>query len=384
MSALPVAPLAGDAVVRALPLRDLTDPAAGPHALQRLLDDVVAALAARWAAPVRRHRASPIVTARDNYQRLYVPDDAAARDARYTRWLGPGVLLRTQTSAMIPPLLDELSVRPPDDLLLCCAGLVYRRDAIDRLHVGEPHQVDLWRLCRHPLHAADLEAMIATVVATALPGWHHRVTPTAHPYTVGGVQIDVAPDAAAATWIEIGEAGLAHPRLLADAGLPAEVSGLAMGLGLDRLVMLRKGLPDIRLLRAADPRIARQLLDLAPYVPVSRQPAVTRDLSIVVADDDQAEDLGDRVRAALDGRAEVVEEVAIVTATPYAALPAAARERLGIAPGQQNLLVRVVLRELDRALTHAEANELRDRIYAALHRGTTSRWACAARRSLPW
>jgi len=57
-------------------------------------------------------------------------------------------------------------------------------------------------------------------------------------------------------WIEIGECGLASPALLAASGLPAH-TGLAMGLGLDRLVMLRKGIDDIRLLRATAPRIGR-------------------------------------------------------------------------------------------------------------------------------
>jgi phenylalanyl-tRNA synthetase alpha chain len=125
--------------------------------------------------------------------------------------------------------------------------------------------------------------------------------------------------------VEIGECGLAHARLLADAGLPADVSGLAMGLGLDRLAMLRKGIPDIRLLRAADPRVARQMLDLAPYTTVSTQPAIVRDLSIAADAGDAAEELGDRVRAALGPRADAVEEVAVVSTTPHDALPAAAR-----------------------------------------------------------
>src|SRR5687767_9386199 len=89
----------------ALALRDFTDPAQGPHAMQLLLDQVVAALAARWGCAVRVHRALPVVSARDNYDRLYYPPDGVARDARHTRWLGADVLLRTQTSAMIPPLL---------------------------------------------------------------------------------------------------------------------------------------------------------------------------------------------------------------------------------------------------------------------------------------
>ena len=148
-----------------------------------------------------------------------------------------------------------------------------------------------------------------------------------------------------------------------------------MGLGLDRLVMLRKGLDDIRLLRATDPRIASQLLDLAPYRAVSAMPEVRRDLSIAVDAVPLPEELGDHVRAALGARAELVEAVTIVSTTPGRDLPAAAIARFGIAPEQTNLLVRVVLRSLDRTLTHDECNELRDVIYAALHRGTRHVWA---------
>ena len=148
-----------------------------------------------------------------------------------------------------------------------------------------------------------------------------------------------------------------------------------MGLGLDRLVMLRKGLDDIRLLRSTDPRIAERMLDLEPYRPVSCMPPVRRDLSIVVADTVVAEELGDRVRSALDERAAAVESVQALAETPYQALPEAARARLGIRPGQKNVLLRVVLRDLDRTLTAEEANVLRDEIYAALHEGPVHEWA---------
>lgn len=365
----------------ALALRDLSDPRHGAHAIGALCDALVAALSAAWGAAIRVVRGSPVVTARDNYDRLRYPADGVARDARYTRWIGPGVLLRSQTSAMIPPALDALACDPAwRDVVLVCPGLVYRRECIDRHHVGEPHQVDLWRIRRGaPLGEADLQDMIGVVAGTALPGWRWRAVPSAHPYTAHGLQIDAADPAPGDGWLEIGECGLAAPPVLAGAGLDAATtSGLAMGLGLDRLVMLRKQVPDIRLLRATDPRIAAQMADLAPYRAVSAMPPVERDLSIAADPGDTAEDLGDRVRAALGDRAAAVERVAVVSQTGYDALPAAARARIGLAPGQRNLLVRVVLRDLERTLTAAEANELRDRIYAALHRGAAHQWASRA------
>ncbi len=70
--------------------------------------------------------------------------------------------------------------------------------------------------------------------------------------------------------------------------------------------MLRKGIPDIRLLRSADRRIAEQMLDLKPYRPVSAMPPITRDLSVAVDAEDEVEELGDRVRDALGDDAEAV------------------------------------------------------------------------------
>jgi phenylalanyl-tRNA synthetase alpha chain len=376
-----LAVLSAEEVRRALSIRDLTDPAAGPHALQLMVEAAATALAGDWGALLRRCRRSPIVSVADNYDRLHYPSGGAARDARYTRYLCETALLRTQTSALVPPALRELAAEPapPADVLLVCPGLVYRRDCIDRLHTGEPHQLDLWRVRRGPpLASGDLAAMIARVVAVLLPGRAHRVTPAEHPYTSEGLQIDVQQ---AGEWIEIGECGLALPALLVESGLdPAKVSGLAMGLGLDRLLMLRKGLPDIRLLRAEDPRIAGQLLDLAPWRPVSSMPPVRRDLSLALDGTPVPEELGHAVRVALGDEAALVESVELLDVTPAERLPDVARQRLGIGPGQVNALLRVVLRALDRTLTDAACNDLRDRIYAALHRGSRWTWASADRR----
>src|SRR5438093_708178 len=157
--------LSADDLRRALSVRDLTDPCAGPHAMQRLVDDVVRALHGAWGAPVVVHRASPVVDVADNYDRLRYPEDGAARDARYTRYITPRAILRTQTSVMVPPLLRILAAARASDVALACPGLVYRRDAIDRLHTGEPHQIDLWRLrAGERLTSIDLRAMIDVVV----------------------------------------------------------------------------------------------------------------------------------------------------------------------------------------------------------------------------
>jgi phenylalanyl-tRNA synthetase alpha chain len=365
-----------DRLHAALSVRDLTDPAAGPHAMQILLAAAVDALVIRWGCAVDLRRPSPLVPVEDNYDRLGYPPAAITRAGRYSRYVSDTVMLRSHTSAGIPPALRALAADPaaPPDVLVVRPGLTYRRDVVDRLHVGTPHQVDLWRIVRgRPVAGPDLLDMVDALVAAVLPGARWRAEPAEHPYTTGGLQIDVGTTDG---WVELAECGLAAPQVLGRAGLdPRRHTGLALGMGLDRALMLRKGVPDIRLLRAADPRIAGQLLDLAPWRPVSALPPVRRDLSLVLDGEPDAELIGDRVRTALGPDVDALESLAVLAGTPHEDLPAAARDRLGTRPGQVNVLLRLTLRPVDRTLTDAEANAVRDRVYAALHEGPHPEWA---------
>lgn len=359
-------------LVHALELRDLTDPQAGPHAMQRLLDELVAALVGRWGIAARTVRLGPLVAVADNYDRLGYYPDAVTRERRYTRYVGPGVMLRSHTTAGIPAVLDEIAAAKPrrHDELVVLPGLVYRRDVIDRHHVGEPHQADLWRIQRgRTATRDDLLAMAETLVEAVLPGARWRAVRATHPYTRDGHQIDVCVDG---TWLELAECGIIAPGLLDRCGLdPRLWSGLALGLGLDRALMLRKQIPDIRMLRAREPRMVAQMDDLEPWRPVSLLPPMRRDLSIVLAAGRaiDGELLGDRSREILGSAASVLESLEVLAATDYDEVPIRARERLRLRPGQRNVLLRMVLRPLSETLTAQEANEIRDRLYLALHEG---------------
>jgi phenylalanyl-tRNA synthetase alpha chain len=363
-------------LARDLALTDLTDPSDGPHAIQLLVETAVTALTSAWGCEARWCRGPRIVPIADNYDDLGYQPEAVTRAARYTRYVDGRRMLRSHSTAMVPPALRRLAAGPPDDVLLVCPGIVYRRDAIDRQHSATPHQLDLWRVSARPLGDDAMDEMITVLLDALAPARRSRQQPRQHPYTSGGRQVDVAHDGG---WMEVWECGLADPGVLARAGLPSR-GGLALGMGLDRLLMLRKGIPDIRLLRSDDPRVASQMRDLGRYRPVSAMPAVRRDLSVAVGPDEDDETLGDRIRDALGADADCVEDVAILSSTAREDLPEAAAARLGARPGHRNLLVRVVLRPLERSLTDDEANSLRDRIYAAIHQGTRHQWAIPPRR----
>ncbi|WP_309491598.1 MULTISPECIES: hypothetical protein [unclassified Microbacterium] len=209
--------------------------------------------------------------------------------------------------------------------------------------------------------------MIGVLVAAVLPGAEWTMTDVTHPYTSGGRQIDVLHNG---EWLELAECGRIHPDVLRGSGLdPERWSGLALGMGLERALMLRKGIPDIRYLRAEDARIASQMLSLEPWQHVSPLPASRRDISVVLAADEDEETLGDRIRIALGADADVIESVEVLSRTAHQDLPDPARVRLGTQDGQVNLLLRIVLRPIDRTLTAEQANTIRNSIYRALHEG---------------
>ena len=301
----------------------------GRHAINILMKNLTTAVE-RWSGlPADIVRRPPVVPITDNYDRLFYGPDAIARSARNSHYIDDTHMLRTQTTAAIPQLLAATK----SDRLIVCPGLVYRRDVVDRLHVGEPHQADFWIVRQARLRRVDLLEMIAVVVETMLPSRAYRCNETIHPYTMNGLEVEVQ---IGERWVEVLECGEIHPWLLNDNNLPSQQwSGLALGVGLDRLVMLIKRMDDIRLLRSSDSRIARQMLTLDPYEAVSNHPATHRDLSICLGDPDM-ELLGDRIREALGERSRWVENLELIQTSDYASVPEKARERLGMSPNQHN------------------------------------------------
>jgi phenylalanyl-tRNA synthetase alpha chain len=351
-----------------LEIKDLTNPLQGKHAMQELMKKIVNAIEVSMECNIQVHRKSPIVRLEDNYDLLNYPIDGAARDSRYTKYITENLILRTQTSSMIPSIMKDLSIlNNTKDTLMVCPGIVYRRDVIDKLHVASPHQLDLWLVSKDVKTKENLLKMIDIILNSVIPKVEYKLTDAVHPYTTQGVQIDVKHQG---QWIEVGECGLASQDVLALSGKP--LNGLAMGLGLDRLLMIVKNLNDIRLIRDEDPRVQCQMLDLKKYKTVSKMPSSSKDISVAVDKDIQEEEIGALIYETYPQYIDSIEEIRVLSETPYEKLPQSALDRMGLDSSQKNLLIRIVIRSLSKTLTMEEAKEIRNGIYKTLHQGSCS------------
>lgn len=357
-------------VNEALELNDLTELKHPAHAIGLLLDEVLEGLKARGWPDAQVLRGPRIVSAQENYGLLGYDPAEVTLGSEHTRWVDEHSLLRTQTTSQIPKALQQAAQnRKAGELILLAApGITFRRDSRDRWHCAEPHQMDIWVLGDPQLSTREhLLRLVADILECSVPGmsWIYQSSP--HHYTEGGIEVNLLLDKQP---IEVLECGCIARSLLQRLGVdPAKHGGLALGMGLDRLTMLRKGIPDIRLLRDPNERVQAQLNDLLPWKAVSRLPSISRDISLAVTPGLSEEVLTEKMLLAAGDNAAWIEEMHIKGRWAMADLPVQAIERLGLLPGQENVLLRVVLRDCSRSITTSEANALYERIQSALHEG---------------
>lgn len=357
-----------------LAIPDLTE-GKQQHAISLLYERVAEYMRqAHEKSNVRVYRKDPIVTVADNYDNLLIATDNISRSSTYTHYVDNEHILRTHTTAQIPGILRELAATRKNwnDVVILLPGLAYRRDVTDKKHVGQVHMLEMWRIVKtgkdKPIVKDDLLDVVKGVADTAAPGWKLRIIDSPHPYTKQGIEVNAV---LGERDIEILECGLINDQILANAGLdPQEYSGWALGMGLDRLVMTLKDIPDVRYLRSTNPKIAAQMKDLEKYHEVSSQPAIQRDMSYSIPANYVEEDINEDIREALGDKQNILESVEILSETAYKDLPQKIQERLGITSDQKNVLVRITLRHLERTLENKEANEIYDDIYEKINHGS--------------
>ena len=368
-----IKPIDKNELDRYLSIPDLTQ-SSDPHAIKIIYKKIEQYIRSTHPeSDIRVYRKNPIVEVADNYDNLLFPADNIGRSSTYTHYIDETHILRTHTSAHLPGILRDLAGHDDwSDVIILLPGLAYRRDVSDKKHVSQVHMLEIWRVvknsARKVINKDDLLTVVKGVAETAAPGWKLRIEDSPHPYTNQGIEVNATKDDRD---IEILECGLIKEPILANAGLdPTVYSGWALGMGLDRLVMTLKNIPDVRYLRSNNPKIAVQMMNIEPYNEVSNQPAIKRDLSYSVPKNYVEEDVSADIRKALGKNLDALEDVQIISEASYDELPEKIRERLGINSEQKNLLVRITLRHLERTITNDEANKIYEQIYAKINYGT--------------
>lgn len=362
--------LSDAALQQALSVTDLTETHTPVHAIRLMVNEIVEGLV-RSGWPRARIQTGPrIVSAEENYGLLGYDPAEITLGSEHTRWVSEHSLLRTQTTSQIPAALQRAAQerRTGEMILLAAPGITFRRDSRDRWHCAEPHQMDIWVLGDPELSDREhLLRLVGDILGAAVPEKPWVYSDSLHHYTEGGIEVNVLNDGAN---VEVLECGLIATSLLRRLEIdPGRHGGLALGMGLDRLTMLRKGIPDIRLLRDSNERVQAQMQDLRPWSAVSRLPSISRDISVAVSPGLSEEVLTERMLQAAGDCSGWVEEMQIKGRWVSSELPPQAIERLGLLADQENVLLRVVLRDCSRSITTTEANALYERIQSALHEG---------------
>ena len=195
-----------------------------------------------------------IETEYHNFDALNIPADHPAREEWDSFYIDDTHLLRPHTSPVQIRVMQESS--PP--VRIICPGRCYRRDAQDATHSPVFHQVELlW--VEEGLSLANLKYVIELFVHEFFgEAYEMRLSGDFFPFTEPSVQVHMrAPNSS--EWLEIMGAGMVDPIVLAEVGYdPEQVSGFAFGLGIERMAMLRYGIPDIRTFLTNDLRFIQQ------------------------------------------------------------------------------------------------------------------------------
>ncbi len=199
-----------------------------------------------------------------NFEALNIPKDHPARDTQDTFYISDNVLLRTQTSPMQVRVMEKQ--KPP--IRIIAPGRVYRSDAVDATHSPLFHQIE-GLVVDKGVTMADLKGTLEIFVKR-LYGEDSvvRFRPHHFPFTEPSAELDCmcfnchgkgCNLCKGEGWIEILGCGMVHPKVLSNCGIDPEVySGFAFGMGLERVVMRRFNIDDLRLLYENDLRFLNQ------------------------------------------------------------------------------------------------------------------------------
>lgn len=192
-----------------------------------------------------------------NFDALNIPADHPARDPLDNYYIDEGTMLRSQTSTVQIRVMENQ--RPP--VRIVAPGRVYRPDTVDATHSFMFHQIE-GLYVDEGVTMGDLKtcldqfckAYLGHEVAT-------RFRPSFFPFTEPSAELDMLfhYEDGTTKWIELGGCGMVDPNVLDQVGYDSEkYTGYAFGLGIERMVMRKHNIPDIRMLFDSDLRFLHQ------------------------------------------------------------------------------------------------------------------------------
>jgi len=199
-----------------------------------------------------------------NFEALNFPPDHPARDMQDTFYISSDVLLRTHTSNIQARLME--AQKPP--IRVIAPGKVYRNESISaRSHVFF-HQVEAFYVDENVTFKDLISTMDEFIKKLFKSNVETRFRPSYFPFVEPGMEVDIhcltcegrgCPICKNTGWLEIAGAGMVHPEVLKNGGIdPEEYTGYAWGMGVERLIMLKHGINDIRYFTENDLRFLKQ------------------------------------------------------------------------------------------------------------------------------
>ena len=199
-----------------------------------------------------------------NFQKLNIPESHPARDTQDTFYISDAILLRSQTSPVQVRVMEKQ--RPP--IRIISPGRVYRSDAVDATHSPVFHQLE-GLVVDKGITMSDLKGMLAAF-AKQMFGENTKIRFRPHhfPFTEPSAEVDVSCFVCGGKgcrvcknegWIEILGSGMVHPNVLRGCDIDPNIySGFAFGMGIERIVMIKYAIDDMRLLYENDLRFLEQ------------------------------------------------------------------------------------------------------------------------------
>jgi len=194
-----------------------------------------------------------------NFDALNIPVDHPARDMQDTFWIKPrkdGMVLRTHTSPVQIRYMEQKmkeGIKPPYRIVV--PGKCFRNEATDATHEAQFFQYEGLYVDKE-VSIAHLKGVLEYFFKKFFgDDVEIRFRPSFFAFTEPSAEVDMKYKG---KWLEMLGSGLVHPNVLKAAGVPEGYSGFAFGGGIDRLVILKTGIPDIRTLYNGDLRVVNQ------------------------------------------------------------------------------------------------------------------------------